>query len=175
MCGEQWKTSCSFTSTAGIGRWDNWEQTIQLFQEGDRKHILSPAVHVTKHMAFASVGYCLASPERQLSKTVRDVVEAVKVSFFLNFWLNHQFLIDRYPQVKEITLGGHSAGAFLAFQGNRMNKEKIEFSCYPSSPSQNKETGFHGRNIPAGRARLLWDWANYWVSLRKDDEQSWSD
>lgn len=74
-------------------------------------------MHITSQMAFASVGYCLASPERQLSKTVRDCLEATKVIKIETNTL-FQFLIDRYPQVTQVYLGGHSAGAHLAYQGD---------------------------------------------------------
>lgn len=68
-------------------------------------------------MGFASVGYSLAGPERSISHAVQDAVNAVEVGEEGQRATLLQFLINRYPEVDEFIVGGHSAGAHLAFQG----------------------------------------------------------
>lgn len=72
--------------------------------EGDRKTCLPPVrCALNSGYAFASVGYGLAINGRTLTKTVDDAVKGVK------------FLLEQYPNVTKVIVGGHSAGALLAF------------------------------------------------------------
>ncbi|KAK5965431.1 Kynurenine formamidase [Trichostrongylus colubriformis] len=75
------------------------------WQEGNRK-IISPAATnlVKRNIAVASVGYDYASSTHPISEVVRQVATAVN------------FLLNKYPQAKSVTLAGHSAGAHLAFK-----------------------------------------------------------
>ncbi|EGT55856.1 hypothetical protein CAEBREN_18279 [Caenorhabditis brenneri] len=72
--------------------------------EGDRKSCLTPALCALKSgYAFASVGYRLAKNGVTLTDSVEDAVKGV------------EFLLERYPSASTIVVGGHSAGALLAF------------------------------------------------------------
>ncbi|EPB68281.1 hypothetical protein ANCCEY_12629 [Ancylostoma ceylanicum] len=76
------------------------------WQEGTRKVVSPAAVNLVKRsLAMAAVGYDYASPTHPLSKVVQQVVTAT------------EFLLSKYPEVKTVTLAGHSAGAQLAFRG----------------------------------------------------------
>lgn len=55
--------------------------------------------------AFASVGYGLSTEGRTLTETVEDVVNGV------------DFILKLYPNVSNVLVGGHSAGAHLAMNG----------------------------------------------------------
>ncbi|EYC09662.1 hypothetical protein Y032_0059g2985 [Ancylostoma ceylanicum] len=80
------------------------------WQEGTRKVVSPAAVNLVKRsLAMAAVGYDYASPTHPLSKVVQQVVTATEVS-------DTQFLLSKYPEVKTVTLAGHSAGAQLAFR-----------------------------------------------------------
>ncbi|CAO4373757.1 unnamed protein product [Caenorhabditis nigoni] len=73
--------------------------------EGDRKFCLTPVpATLDSGFAFASMGYGLATNGRNLSDCVSDAVKGV------------EFLLQKYPNVSNIYIGGHSAGAHLAFQ-----------------------------------------------------------
>lgn len=78
--------------------------------EGTRKHCLTPIpCAIANGYAFASVGYGLAINGRTLSDCVNDAVKAVA------------FLLEKYPNVRKVVVGGHSAGAHLAFQATVHN------------------------------------------------------
>ncbi|ULT95039.1 hypothetical protein L5515_011168 [Caenorhabditis briggsae] len=73
--------------------------------EGDRKYCLTPVpATLDGGFAFASLGYGLATNGRTLSDCVSDAVKGV------------EFLLQKYPNASNIHIGGHSAGAHLAFQ-----------------------------------------------------------
>lgn len=96
---------------AGIDIWGEVNENMVVFihggfwQEGTRKVVSPAAVPLVKRgIALAAIGYEYASSTRTLLEVVRQVTAAVKL------------LLDRYPQVKAMTLAGHSAGAQLAFK-----------------------------------------------------------
>ncbi|PAV84267.1 hypothetical protein WR25_16856 [Diploscapter pachys] len=75
------------------------------WQEGNRKLACSPAfAAVPAEFAYASIGYNYSTKERPLSLTVQQVVNSVR------------YLIEKYPNLEKIVIGGHSAGAQLAFK-----------------------------------------------------------
>lgn len=70
---------------------------------GTRKDCLTPArCALNNEYAFASVGYGLSTEGRTLTETVEDVVNGV------------DFILKLYPNVSNVLVGGHSAGAHLA-------------------------------------------------------------
>uniref|UniRef100_A0A1I7XJN4 Abhydrolase_3 domain-containing protein n=1 Tax=Heterorhabditis bacteriophora TaxID=37862 RepID=A0A1I7XJN4_HETBA len=75
------------------------------YWQGDRKSCVAPAISLVENgIAFASIGYNMGSEKFPLSELIREVIAAI------------QYLLDRYPHIKNITLGGHSAGAQLAYK-----------------------------------------------------------
>lgn len=93
--------------------------------EGTRKDCLTPVLCAIENgFAFASVGYGLATNGRQLSDCVDDSVRAVS------------FLLEKYPNVIQVVIGGHSAGAHLAFQAtvkirnSRIHSMVLLAGCY---------------------------------------------
>ncbi|WKY06468.1 hypothetical protein Q1695_006564 [Nippostrongylus brasiliensis] len=99
------------SNAAQIDIWGEVKEQMLIFihggfwQEGTRK-VVSPIVVplVKRGIAVAAIGYDYASSSNPLSAVVEQVVTAVK------------YLLNAYPQVRSITLGGHSAGAQLAFK-----------------------------------------------------------
>ncbi|CAJ0602943.1 unnamed protein product [Cylicocyclus nassatus] len=74
------------------------------WQEGTRKLVTPAAVNLVKRgVAMAAIGFDYASRSHPLSEVVTQVTLGV------------EFLLREYPNVKEVTLAGHSAGAHLAF------------------------------------------------------------
>uniref|UniRef100_A0A8R1I1B7 Abhydrolase_3 domain-containing protein n=1 Tax=Caenorhabditis japonica TaxID=281687 RepID=A0A8R1I1B7_CAEJA len=71
---------------------------------GSRKDCVTPAqCALSNGFAFASIGYRLAIGGFTIDDCVRDVVNGLK------------FLLSEFPNVTTFVVGGHSAGAHLAF------------------------------------------------------------
>ncbi|KIH67980.1 hypothetical protein ANCDUO_01685 [Ancylostoma duodenale] len=116
-------------SLAQIDIWGEVKDHLVIFlhggfwQEGTRKVVSPAAVNLVKRsITMAAVGYDYASPTHPLSQVVQEVVTAT------------EFLLSKYPQVRAVTLAGHSAGAQLAFKESYFTS-----SCFRLTPEEAKK------------------------------------